>query len=38
VALITIFVVPTLYCLVEELKLRRSARTTNAPQPALEGH
>ena len=37
VALITIFVVPTLYCLVEELKLRRSAHTTNAPQPALEG-
>ena len=38
VALITIFVVPTLYCLVEELKLRRSARTTSTPQPALEGH
>lgn len=38
VALITIFVVPTLYCLVEELKLRRSARTPHTSHPALEGH
>ena len=37
VALITIFVVPTLYCLVEELKLRRAARETNVQQPAHEG-
>lgn len=38
VAIITIFVVPTLYCLVEELKLRRAARETNVHQPAHEGH
>jgi copper/silver efflux system protein len=37
VALITIFVVPTLYCLVEELKLRRSGQSSPSEHPALDG-